>query len=271
MDPVDRPVVEAGDAERAPVAGPFAEHVHGVLRMGSVGPRHLRHVAVVAWLLEPDAVGAPPHPPRPLPPPELLAEPHQTRGVGRVEVGDRRIAAHEADEGHPCLLRGLDRQRRRRAHRDDRAEAGGPRLLHDLEPGPTAHVEAQLGGREPAVEQEPADDLVDGVVAADVLPHQERSTGAVEGGRGVHRTGRREEVLARVHEHRHLGEEARSDHGAPTGIGAIRSRSSSIAVDPHNPHAVLVAASRAVGVGAVPPVSTLTTLNSLSTALPVPQ
>ena len=48
----------------------------------------------------------------------------------------------------------------------------------------------------------------------------------------------------------------------------MRSRSSSIAVDPHSPHAVLVAASRGVGVGAVPPVSTLTTLNSLSTALP---
>jgi hypothetical protein len=59
--------------------------------------------------------------------------------------------------------------------------------------------------------------------------------------------------------------------GCPTGIGAMRSRSASMAVDPHRPHAVVVADSRGVGVGAAPPVSTFTTLNSLSTALPVPQ
>ena len=47
----------------------------------------------------------------------------------------------------------------------------------------------------------------------------------------------------------------------------MRSRSSSMAVDPHSPHEVLVAASRGAGAGAAPPVSTLTTLNSLSTAL----
>ena len=49
----------------------------------------------------------------------------------------------------------------------------------------------------------------------------------------------------------------------------MRSRSSSIAVDPHMPQADVLADSRGAGTGAVPPVSTLTTLNSLSTALPV--
>ena len=56
--------------------------------------------------------------------------------------------------------------------------------------------------------------------------------------------------------------------GVPA-IGAIRSRSSSTAVDPHIPHAEVVAVSRGVVSGAAPPVSTLTTLKLLSTALPV--
>jgi len=53
--------------------------------------------------------------------------------------------------------------------------------------------------------------------------------------------------------------------GDPTLLRALRDDGS------HSPHAVLVAASRGAGVGAFPPVSTLTTLNSLSTGLPVPQ
>ena len=51
----------------------------------------------------------------------------------------------------------------------------------------------------------------------------------------------------------------------------MRSRSSSIDADPHRPHADVVVATRGSGTGAAPPVSTLTTLNSVSTALPVPQ
>ena len=51
VDAVDRPVVEAGDAEGAAVARALAEHVDGVLRVRPVGPRHLRHVAVVVRLL----------------------------------------------------------------------------------------------------------------------------------------------------------------------------------------------------------------------------
>ena len=53
---VDRPVVEAGDAERAAVAHAFREHVPRVQGMGAVGPRHLGHVAIVVRLLVPDAV-----------------------------------------------------------------------------------------------------------------------------------------------------------------------------------------------------------------------
>ena len=41
--------------------------------------------------------------------------------------------------------------------------------------------------------------------------------------------------------------------------------------EPHSPHDEVVVVSRGVGSGATPPVSTLTTLNSVSTAEPVPQ
>ena len=51
----------------------------------------------------------------------------------------------------------------------------------------------------------------------------------------------------------------------------MRSRSSSSAVEPHIPHADVLAETRGAGVGAIPPVSTLTTLNAVSTALPVAQ
>jgi hypothetical protein len=44
-----------------------------------------------------------------------------------------------------------------------------------------------------------------------------------------------------------------------------------MAAVPHIPQAEVVAVSRGRGAGACPPVSTLTTLNSLSTAEPVPQ
>ena len=44
-----------------------------------------------------------------------------------------------------------------------------------------------------------------------------------------------------------------------------------MAVVPHMPQADVVVVSRGRGGGAKPPVSTVTTLNSLSTAEPVPQ
>ena len=92
---------------------------------------------------------------------------------------------------------------------------------------------------------------------------------AVEGGRRVHRAGaRRTGPGPGARRPGTCGEQRRSATARPTGIGAMRSRSSSMAVEPHRPHDDVVAASRGVGAGAVPPVSTLTTLNSLSTALP---
>ena len=60
-------------------------------------------------------------------------------------------------------------------------------------------------------------------------------------------------------------------NGSVAGSGDRRSLSSSSVVEPHNPQLEVVGVSRGVGVGARPPVSTETALNSVSTADPVPQ
>src|SRR3546814_4318883 len=74
-------------------------------------------------------------------------------------------------------------------------EAGRPGLLHDLEAGPAADEEGEVGGGQRAVEEQPAHHLVDGVVAADVLARDLRLTGAVDGGCRVHGSGGVEERL----------------------------------------------------------------------------
>ncbi len=59
--------------------------------------------------------------------------------------------------------------------------------------------------------------------------------------------------------------------GRVTVRGDSRSASSSREAEPHSPHDEVVAVRRGVGTGAWPPVSTDTTLKSVSTAEPVAQ
>ena len=109
-------------------------------------------------------------------------------GVRRLFIGRDRI-----DVGRLCgerkLRTGAPRrlhcQGRRCAHRDHHREPGSRGLLDDLEARATAHEQAERRGGEPAVEQETAHHLVDGVVAADVFAHLDRVTGLVERRRAV--------------------------------------------------------------------------------------
>ena len=105
----------------------------------------------------------------------------------------------------------------------------------------------------------------------DVLAHDQRRAGAVERGGGVHGAGRVEELLldadAIGHRRQHL---ERRSATVPVS-GSSRSASSSSDVDPQSPHDDDIVPSRGVGAGARPPVSTETTLNSVSTAEPVAQ
>ena len=163
--------------ERAPVAGALGQHVDRVLRVAAVGPGHLGHVAVVVGLLQPDAVGPPAHPARPAPAGQLLTQAHRRPPAStrcRWVAASASARAHEAGQGEAGLAGRLDGEGRRGAHRHDRAEAGRPGLLHDLEAGPSAHVQPEVRGRQAVVEEQPAHDLVDGVVPADVLAHDQR-------------------------------------------------------------------------------------------------
>ena len=55
------------------------------------------------------------------------------------------------------------------------------------------------------------------------------------------------------------------------GRGGSRSIRVSSSVEPHSPQLEVIGVNRAVGTGARPPVSTVTTLNALSMAEPVAQ
>ena len=89
----------------------------------------------------------------------------------RVDV--EPLVANEPDERHPEALGRLDRERGRRAHRLTTgipARAAFCTISNADPPGDLEHV---LGEREVAGEQPSPDDLVDGVVPADVLAERE--------------------------------------------------------------------------------------------------
>src|SRR5439155_6754755 len=83
----------------------------------------------------------------------------------------RAAVAREAEHRHPELVGGLDGEARRRRHGDHHGETGDRRLLHHLEAHPPGQHEDVVGLDPGPGEQGRADELVDGVVPADVLPH----------------------------------------------------------------------------------------------------
>ena len=120
-----------------------------------------------------------------------------------------------------------------------------------------------------AVEQQAADDLVDRVVAADVLADQHRRAGAVEGRGGVDRAGAVEQLLlARTASGTSASTRA---NGARGGSGCRRSARSSTAVVPHKPHDDVVVVSRGSASAPGRRCRRVTTLNAVSTAEPVAQ
>src|SRR3990170_3093874 len=93
--------------------------------------------------------------------------------LGRDAIGVRvdveAAIAHERDERHPEMigrLHGETRKRADRAHDRDPRAAG---LLHELERQAARDLEQAVGERWTADQNLLADDLVDGVVATDVL------------------------------------------------------------------------------------------------------
>ena len=94
------------------------------------------------------------------------------RGV-QVEA----VVTHEPGEHESRSAGGVDGQRRRCAHGDEGGEPGRPGLLHHLDRRPTADEQAAARRWQRTLEQERSDDLVDGVVTADVLAGEDDLAG----------------------------------------------------------------------------------------------
>ena len=112
-----------------------------------------------------------------------------------------------------------DRERRRRADRYDQRDTGDDRLLDDLEAEPAGNREDRLRQRQPAGAERPAGQLVDCVVAADVLARGEQRPPAVEEGGAVQAAGRREQGLGRAQP---LGQRREQGSGNRPGRGDRR-------------------------------------------------
>src|SRR5262249_59384497 len=69
----------------------------------------------------------------------------------RLAVDVHTAGPSEAAEGEPAVLRELDGQRRRRAHRDDDRTPRDRRLLHELEREAAADAEDLVRNREELV------------------------------------------------------------------------------------------------------------------------
>ena len=119
----------------------------------------------------------------------MLAPPTSRTPVRRPTRHDSRVdvhpaAADEAAERHAAIAGELDRERRRRADRDEKRATGDGRLLHELEREPAADAQHGIRERQAPSAERPANDLVHRVVPADVLAEaEERPLGVEQAGR----------------------------------------------------------------------------------------
>ena len=221
VDAVDRPVVQAGDPERAAVAHALGQHVPRVLAGGAGCPGRCGPCPCSAGAsARPTPLGdSPAH--RSGCRPMRRSRPRRpggTRGRHGLAAGaahgiDHRrsdavvagvdgepVVAGEADQHQPGPLRGGHGQRRRRAHRHQRGEPGGPRLLHHLEAGPARHPQrpSPSAGSAPSSRRRPTT-----LSTALWRPMSSRTTSTspvgVDRGRGMAAAGGGEQLLAVGH------------------------------------------------------------------------
>ena len=91
-----------------------------------------------------------------------------------VGVDVEACVANEAEQRHAALASQVDRQAGRSPDGPEHGDAGDRRLLHQLEADPAAQHDDPARQRDAASEQLGTDQLVQGVVAADVLPQREQ-------------------------------------------------------------------------------------------------
>src|SRR5260221_80744 len=92
----------------------------------------------------------------------------------RVDVEGAR--ARKADERHAAVAREIDRKARRRRHRRDDRNSREDRLLHNLVRRAAAHAQEAILQRQRLAHQHDADDLVYGIVPADVVRDIDQSS-----------------------------------------------------------------------------------------------
>ncbi len=131
-----------------------------------------------------------------------------------MSVHVEAIAPQEADEGLPQALGGLHGKVRRRRHgaEDRHARHGG--LLNDLEAHPSGNHDESVVERQPPGEDLGADELVERVVATDVLADVQDATVPVEEARGVETARRVERRLSRPERVRQGTDHIRRDDGS---------------------------------------------------------
>src|SRR5918998_1556543 len=105
--------------------------------------------------------------------------------------------AQEPDEGHPKLPSHVYRQAARRGDGAHDGHPGHETLLHYLVAATSAHHDYVVSQRQASLQERPADELVGGVVTADVLPEGDELSPRVEERRRVQPTRRLEEPLLR--------------------------------------------------------------------------
>src|SRR6476646_10423880 len=101
----------------------------------------------------------------------------------------------EPEQCHPVLARPLDGETRRRADRCNNRNSRHERLLNQLEAHASADDEDALMSWQSSGEELTADDLVEGVMTADILAHGNQPSVEIEQRRGVQAAGRREQDL----------------------------------------------------------------------------
>src|SRR5262249_13002660 len=102
----------------------------------------------------------------------------------RVGVDVQSPGPQKADQGHAVGQGELDREAGWRGYRGHRGDPRRERLLHDLEARAATDHQDVPAQRHIAAEQHVADDLVDGVMPAHVLSHDQQLPGPVEERRG---------------------------------------------------------------------------------------
>ena len=81
--------------------------------------------------------------------------------------------SQETDQGLAAFARKIHRERRRSGDRGNDWDSAGERFLDDFQRGPAANNEDLFLEWQKPIEKRPPERLVDGVVAADIFPHDD--------------------------------------------------------------------------------------------------